>query len=119
MKTKLQRMKSCRPSPGHLEINQWIREQQTRLGIETGGIPPVKSTVTVMLPSMVAVTRVAHAAADAKIAVDPHYAEMSAKLDAELAEILEGGVGLTHPPRRRKSALAQIEQVLPRIMPND
>jgi hypothetical protein len=73
------------------KINAWIREQQARLGIETGGIPPVKSTVTVMLPSMAAVTRVAHAAVDEKIANDPVYDAMCARLDAELAEILEGG----------------------------
>jgi hypothetical protein len=70
------------------QIDAWIRSQQARLGIATGVIPPVKSTVTVLLPSMDAVTRVAHAAADAKIAVDPTYALMRARLDAELAEIL-------------------------------
>jgi hypothetical protein len=37
MKTKLQRLKSCRPSPGHLEIVAWIRSQQVRLGIPTNG----------------------------------------------------------------------------------
>jgi hypothetical protein len=75
------------------EINQWIREQEVRLGIDTGGNPPVKPqpTVTVMLPSMAAVTRVAHAAADAKIAVDPRYAAMCERLDAELAKILDAG----------------------------
>lgn len=77
----------------HASINRWIREQEVRLGIDTGGIPPVKPqpTVTVMLPSMDAVTRVAHAAADARMAVDPAYAAMCASLDAELAEIHEGG----------------------------
>jgi len=68
------------------EINQWIRQQQLRLGIRTspigGGVP----TVTVILPSMAAVTRLAHAAADAKIAVNPVYAATCARLDAELAE---------------------------------
>lgn len=41
-----------------------------------------------MLPSMAVVTRLAHAAADAKVAADPRYAAMCDRLDAELAEIL-------------------------------
>jgi hypothetical protein len=92
MKTKLQRLKSCRPSPGHLEIDRWIRAQEARLGLNqsssVGGSFP---TVTVMLPSMAAVTRVVHAAADEKIAADPAYAALCARLDAELAEILAAG----------------------------
>jgi hypothetical protein len=84
------------PKPA-AQINAWIREQELRLGIcnnfvvnsnaLTGAALP---TVTVMLPSMAAVTRVAHAAADANMAADPRYDEMCERLDAELREILEG-----------------------------
>ena len=83
------------------EINAWIREHQERLGIASENSEAKCSTVTVLLPSMSAVTRVAHAAADAKIAADPRYDEMCAWLDAELGEILEGGVDLTHPRAAR------------------
>lgn len=86
------------------EINSWIRSQQMRLGIESSETSPnggSVSTVTVMLPSMAAVTRVAHAAADERIAADPRYASMCERLDAVLAEILEGRVGLAAPRVRR------------------
>ncbi|CAB3783390.1 hypothetical protein [Pararobbsia alpina] len=73
------------------EINEWIRSQQSRLGIASQSNEAKRSTVTVMLPSVAVVTRLAHAAADAKIAVDPVYAATCARLDAELAEILSGG----------------------------
>ena len=67
-----------------------------------------------MLPSMAAVTRVAHAAADEKIAADPRYAAMCERLDAELREILDGRVGLAAPRvRRAKSTRA------PRVLMND
>src|ERR1700690_4009394 len=72
------------------EINEWIREQEARLEIGDASTLRHVSTVTVMLPSMAAVTRVAHAAADAKIAVDPRYAAMCARLDVELASMLNG-----------------------------
>jgi hypothetical protein len=97
----------------HASINRWIREQELRLGIATAGIPAIKSTVTVMLPSMAAVTRVAHAAADERIANDPRYAAMCARLDAELAEILEGVSESFTPLRRAKSTRA------PRVLMND
>jgi len=97
MKSKMQRLKSGRPSPGHLEINEWIREQEARLGIALENSEAKRSTVTVMLPSMAAVTRLAHAAADAKIAADPEYDSMCERLDAELAEIIDGCVGLAAP----------------------
>lgn len=58
-------------------------------GIHIQAAPVCERTVTVY-PSMAVVTRLAHAAADAKIAVDPTYDAMYARLDAELAEILEG-----------------------------
>ena len=117
MKTKLQRLKSGRPSPSRMEIDAWIRQQENRLGITSENSGAKRSTVTVMLPSMAAVTRVAHAAADAKIAVDPVYAEQCARLDAELAEIIDGRVGLAAPRvRRGKSTRAPR---VPRIMEND
>jgi cytochrome oxidase assembly protein ShyY1 len=92
MKTKLQRLKTSRPAPGHLEIDAWIRQQENRLGITSENSEAKRSTVTVMLPSMAAVTRLAHAAADAKIAVDPAYDAICERLDAELAEIIEAGI---------------------------
>lgn len=110
MKSKMQRTKTGRPSPGHLEINAWIRGQEKRLGLnspKSGDLPTARtghdatlhhvSTVTVLLPSMAAVTRLAHAAADAKIAADPEYDSMCERLDAELAEIIDGCVGLAAP----------------------
>ena len=75
----------------HAQINQWIREQENRLGIASEESEAKRSTVTVMLPSMAVVTRVAHAAADARMAADPAYAAACKRLDAELAEILSGG----------------------------
>ncbi|MFL9994309.1 hypothetical protein PQR34_29010 [Paraburkholderia sediminicola] len=60
-----------------------------------------------MLPSMAAVTRVAHAAADAKIAVDPEYDAMCVRLDAELASMLEGPVELAAPRVRRDTSLTK------------
>jgi hypothetical protein len=75
------------------------------------------ATVTVMLPSMAAVTRVAHAAADAKIAADPRYAVMCERLDAELAEILEGSVGLAAPRVRRSQRVGSVPTH--RVMTND
>ncbi|MGF6994639.1 hypothetical protein [Paraburkholderia sp. GAS32] len=75
----------------HAEINEWIRSQQSRLGIASKNTEAKRSTVTVMLPSMAVVARLAHAAADARIAADPAYDAMCARLDAELAEILSGG----------------------------
>jgi len=106
--------------PAAEQIDQWIREQQTRLGIKdkvvvnsnalTGAALP---TVTVMLPSMAAVTRLAHAAADERIAVDPNYAAMCERLDAELAEIIEAGIpGL---PRAKPTRRARV----PHVMTND
>lgn len=88
------------------EINAWIRSQQMRLGIEPSETSPnggSVSTVTVMLPSMAAVTRVAHAAADERIAADPRYASMCARLDAELAEIVASGPNLAHAKDSSKS----------------
>ncbi|MBB5543326.1 hypothetical protein A8H39_10920 [Paraburkholderia fungorum] len=75
----------------HAQINHWIREQENRLGIASENPEAKRSTVTVMLPSMAAVTRVAHTAADERMAVDPAYDAMCARVDAELAEILSGG----------------------------
>jgi hypothetical protein len=132
-------------NPTAAQINQWIREQHARLGINpkigvnsnaftVGALGDSTklwnvagddvtlqhvATVTVMLPSMDAVTRLAHAAADANIAVDPVYAEQCARLDAELAEILERGVGLAVPSHRRKSTHPQIAPVFPHVMTND
>jgi hypothetical protein len=114
MNTKMQRTKTGRPAPGHLEIDAWIRRQENRLGIALENSKAKRSTVTVMLPSMAAVTRVAHAAADAEIAVDPVYAEQCARLDAELAEILDGRVGLTAPRVRRSKSKGA-----PRVLMND
>ncbi|QIE23553.1 hypothetical protein SBC1_14400 [Caballeronia sp. SBC1] len=60
-------------------------------GIQLPEYPGVKPLPTVTVyPSMAVVTRLAHAAADAKIAIDPVYAAMCERLDRELAEILEG-----------------------------
>jgi hypothetical protein len=78
------------------EIDGWIRAQESRLGINaqkgeysnasTGGALP---TVTIY-PSPYVIERVAHAGADARMAVDPRYAAMCERLDAELAELLSG-----------------------------
>ncbi|MFM0060976.1 hypothetical protein PQR64_35720 [Paraburkholderia phytofirmans] len=74
------------------EINEWIREQEARLGIgatETstnGGSVP---TATVY-PSPVVIERLAHAGADLLIANNAAYASACERLDAELAEIHEG-----------------------------
>ena len=92
MKTKMRRLKSCRPSPGHLEINRWIREQEARLGI--GEVPSVGGnlpTVTVY-PGPVVIERLAHYGADLLIANNAGYDSMCGRLDAELAEILEEGI---------------------------
>ena len=131
MKSKMQRTKTGRPSPGHLEINAWIRGQEKRLGLnspKSGDLPTARtghdatlhhvSTVTILLPSMAAVTRVVHEAADAKIAADPNYAEISAKLDAALAEILKGSVGLAAPSCCSKSN-HQIGGLDPHVKTND
>lgn len=102
------------PKPA-AEINRWIRSQQDRPGIDCSSTNGGRaSTVSVMLPSMAVVTRVAHAAADAKIAADPSYDAMCERLDAELAEILGGCVGLAAP--RAKST--RRERVA-RVMTND
>jgi len=96
MKTKLQCLKSCRPSLGHLEINAWIRGQEARLGINaqtgeysnalTGGAIPT----VVVYPGPVVIERLAHFGADRLIANNAAYDLMCERLDAELAEILEG-----------------------------
>ncbi len=117
MKTKLQRLKTSRPAPGHLEIDAWIRQQENRLGITSENSEAKRSTVTVMLPSMAAVTRLAHAAADAKIAVDPAYDAICERLDAELAEIIDGRVDLAAPRVRRAKSTRAPD--VPRIMEND
>jgi hypothetical protein len=119
-KTKLQRMKSCRPSPGHLEINQWIREQEARLGIEpseNGKLKPqpTATQVTIIVPLHVAPLARLHALADARSLERSKDADE--RLDAELREILEGyetdSLPLPrskHSPQRGKS---------PRILVND
>lgn len=74
------------PKPA-AQIDRWIREQQARLGIPSDeGLVP---TLTVY-PSLYVIERLAHAAADERIAADPVYDAMCARLDAELAEILSG-----------------------------
>ncbi|CAE6740103.1 hypothetical protein R75465_02230 [Paraburkholderia aspalathi] len=100
----------------HAPINQWIREQEARLGIGSAGKPVHLPTVTVMLPSMAAVTRVAQAAADAKITADPAYDAMCARTDAMLAEIIEGCNESLHPLRRAISTRAAR---MPHVMTND
>lgn len=55
-------------------------------GIQLPENPVVKPLPTVTVyPSMAVVTRLAHAAADVKIAADPEYAERCARLDTMLA----------------------------------
>jgi hypothetical protein len=76
------------------EIYEWIHQQEVRLGISSDGVDSPNSvnvpTVTVYLGPLV-IERLAHFGADAKIAVDPRYAAMCERLDAELAEILSDG----------------------------
>lgn len=77
----------------HATINQWIREQEARLGIESpksGESEPTLPTVAVY-PSPYVIERLAHAAADARMAADPVHDAMCERLDAELAEILANG----------------------------
>jgi hypothetical protein len=75
------------------EINQWIRQQQVRLGIEPSETPADGGSVpaVVVYPSPYVIERLAHAGADLLIANNPAYDSMCASLDAELAEIHEGG----------------------------
>ncbi|MCX4137894.1 hypothetical protein M0D68_06845 [Paraburkholderia sp. SEWSISQ10-3 4] len=65
-------------------------------------------------PSPYVIERLAHAAADAKIAVDPVYAETVERLDRALASMLDEGVGLAAP--RAKSTCAPRA---PHVMTND
>jgi hypothetical protein len=84
-------------------INQWIREQEARLGINdkivvnsnavTGAALP---TVTVY-PGPLVIERLAHYWADKKIAVDQGYDAMCSRTDAMLAEFMVGNVGLVDP----------------------
>ena len=83
-------------------VNKWIRKQEARLGIADTGKPASKpaSTMTVRLilaDSDRARTDRAHAGADLLIADNPAYDATCARFDAELAEIIEGGVGLAAP----------------------
>ncbi|MFM0088942.1 hypothetical protein PQR46_18705 [Paraburkholderia sediminicola] len=100
------------------EINEWIRRQQTRLGIGSAGNPAEQPTVTVY-PGPHTIERLAHAGADHLIANNPAYAAACERLDAELAEILEGGSESLPPLRRRESARPQIEAMRPRLLTND
>jgi hypothetical protein len=102
-----------------LQINEWIRSQQARLGIPTncGDSSNLRNVPTMTVyPSPYVIERLAHAGADLLIANNPAYAAACERLDGELAEILEAGIPAL---RRRKSALAQIEQVRPRVLTND
>ena len=75
----------------HASINRWIREQEVRLGIGTGENPPVKPQPTVTVySSPYLIERLAHAGADLLIANNAGYDLMCARLDAELAETIEG-----------------------------
>ena len=101
----------------HASINRWIREQEVRLGI--GVVPSVGGnlpTVTVY-PSPYVIERMAHAGADLLIANNPAYDAMCARLDAELAEIIDGRVGLAAPRVRRAKSTRAPD--VPRIMEND
>ena len=138
-KTKMQRLKSCRPSPGHLEIDAWIREQEARLGINTkngvnsnaltGGASGFAAencaakiasenseaklpTVTVY-PGAATLERLTHFGADLLIANNPAYDSMCARLDAELAEISKGCESVSYPLPRSKPARAE------RVLMND
>ncbi|MFM0224836.1 hypothetical protein [Paraburkholderia dipogonis] len=107
------------------EINEWISQQQDRLGIVPPRIYPnmsaarrsseacVAPAVTIY-PSPYVIERLAHAGADLLIANNPAYASMCARLDAELAEILDGGVGLPAPRVRRGKSTRT-----PRVLMND
>jgi len=81
-------MPNVRGSALTARLNAMLTERGIQL-LENSVVNPMP-TVTVY-PSMAVVTRLAHAAADAMIAVDPAYAATCARLDAELAGILSGG----------------------------
>jgi hypothetical protein len=92
-------------------INEWIRAQQVRLGIETSTIGGSVPTVTVY-PGERTMERLAHFGADRLIANNPAYDAMCEQTDAMLAEIIEGvRKKLTPLPRNRRSAT--------RILTND
>ncbi|MFL9987647.1 hypothetical protein [Paraburkholderia sediminicola] len=67
-------------------------------------------------PSPYVIERLAHAAADAKIAADPAYDAMCARTDAMLAEIIEGCNETLHPLPRAKSMRAPR---VPHVTTND
>lgn len=102
-------------------INQWIREQEARLGIKdkvvvnsnvlTGAALP---TVTVY-PGPLVIERLAHYGADKKIANDPAYDAMCARTDAMLTEIIKAGIPAL--PRTKSTRRARVPHA--RIFAND
>jgi hypothetical protein len=101
------------------EIDAWIRRQELRLGIDTGGKSPVKPLpVVTVYPGPLAMERLAHFGADRLIANNPAYDAQCARTDAMLAEILEGCALNAHPLPRSKSN-HQIGGLGPRIRTND
>lgn len=89
------------PKPA-AEINQWICEQELRLGIGHAGNPAGQPTMT-LYPGERTIERLAHFGADRLIATNAAYASMYERLDAQLAEILEGGSESLSPLPRSKS----------------
>lgn len=81
----------------------------SRRGFASENSEAKRSTVTVMLPSMAAVTRVAHVLADLRMAADPAYDAAAARLDRELASMLElVGADPTSLPRSKSTRAQRI-----------
>jgi hypothetical protein len=96
--------RSSKMRKSQAEINEWIRQQQARLGIDTTAIPVVKPQPTVIVcPSPYVIERLAHFGADRLIADNPAYEAQCARLDFELASMLEGAALNAAPLPRAKS----------------
>lgn len=116
-KTQLQRLKTVRPSPGHLEINRRLHAHEVRLGIVANSGEKSGCALPTVTTIIVPVTRSSlerlHVLADLRMAADPNYLEVSEKLDAQLAGLLDlVGANPTSLPRSKPARA-------PRIMLND